>query len=327
RPGSPGSAPHRTGALPVCGHGTTAQVVVRYLPDHSQSNSMNLVSYATAPVCRTVVEKAPRPGGMLRLAAVGLRRAVAGGKRVLPGSGQVREEELDLALGRVGGVRTVDDVGLDVETVVAADGAGSGEDRVGGARQGAERLDRPVALHHHGDQRAAGDELHQRREERLFDVLLVMRFRGLFVQGAQLHGDDLEALALDTGDDLADDVAPHAIGLDQDKGALHGAFLLETSLAVYGAAGPGAPHRCGALPPVVGTLSVRRPLPVRAGDDSEGGAAHALSVSWTACCAASTRRPRTTPAIHSPTNTMPKEMSPGTTKPLSRNATWSAHAA
>src|SRR5690606_28638906 len=111
--------------------GTTAQVVVRYLPNHSQSNSMNLVSYTNAPVCRTEVEKAPRPGGMLRLAAVGLRRAVAGGKTVLPGSGQGREQELDLALGRVGGGRTVDDGGRDVDTVGAADGRVSWAARTG----------------------------------------------------------------------------------------------------------------------------------------------------------------------------------------------------
>src|SRR5690606_41547862 len=49
--------------------------------------------------------------------------------------------------------------------------------------------------------------------------------------------DDLESLALDAGDDVADDVAAHAVGLDQDKGALHGSSLLDGSFTVHGATG------------------------------------------------------------------------------------------
>jgi hypothetical protein len=41
----------------------------------------------------------------------------------------------------------------------------------------------------------------------------------LAVDGAELEGDDVEALALDAGEDLADQLALDAVGLDQDQGA------------------------------------------------------------------------------------------------------------
>ena len=66
--------------------------------------------------------------------------------------------------------------------------AGGGLHRVGGAGQRAERLDRPRALDHQGHQRAAGDELDQRAEERALAVLGVVRLGGVAVQGAQLGG-------------------------------------------------------------------------------------------------------------------------------------------
>jgi hypothetical protein len=43
---------------------------------------------------------------------------------------------------------------------------------------------------------------------------------GVRVEGAQLQGDDLQALALDPADDLPDETPGDAVGLDQDKGAL-----------------------------------------------------------------------------------------------------------
>ena len=65
-----------------------------------------------------------------------------------------------------------------------------------------------------------GDELDQLAEERLLRVLGVVRLGGVDVQGAQVHRHDLEALALDAGDHVADEAARHPVGLDQDKSAL-----------------------------------------------------------------------------------------------------------
>src|SRR4051794_40415362 len=87
----------------------------------------------------------PRPGGN----AHGTYRP---GAIREPGRGgsQGREEQPDLASGRLGRVRAVDDVVLDLEGEVAADRAGRGRDGVRGAGQLAEPLDGAGAL---GDQR------------------------------------------------------------------------------------------------------------------------------------------------------------------------------
>src|SRR3954451_12122859 len=66
--------------------------------------------------------------------------------------GEVGEEQSDLAGGGLGGVRAVHDVGRHLEGEVAADGAGRGLHRVGGAGQRAELLDRPRPLDDEGEQ-------------------------------------------------------------------------------------------------------------------------------------------------------------------------------
>src|SRR5690625_761046 len=111
------------------------------------------------------------------------RRAQPGAKRIrrTPSGLQIREEQLDLALGGVGGVRAVHDVLLHLQRVVAADSPGPGRDGVGGPGQRAERFDGALALDHHGDQRPAGDELDERGEERPLAVLLVVRLGGVGV--------------------------------------------------------------------------------------------------------------------------------------------------
>ena len=70
---------------------------------------------------------------------------------------------------------------------------------------------------------AAADELHQLVVERLALVLLVVPAGGLGVDGAQLGGDEGEALALEPADDLADEAAFDGVGLADDEGAIHGA--------------------------------------------------------------------------------------------------------
>ena len=79
---------------------------------------------------------------------------------------------------------------------------------------------RPVTLHDERHQRAAGDELDEPGEERLALVLAVVLGGGLDVQGAQLGGDEGQPLALEPADDLTDQSATNAVGLDEDEGAL-----------------------------------------------------------------------------------------------------------
>src|SRR5215213_3057396 len=205
--------------------GGASDVSSRHSPKNSSSRAMR--SPSSVMPCR--------PGGRGRLIG-----RTAGAEqpccRVPPracewrgatASAQLREEQRDLAGGGLVGVRAVDDVVLHLEAEVAADGAGSGLHRVGGAGQGAERLDRPRALDDEREQGAAGDERDQRAEERLLAVLAVVLLGHLPGQRAQLGGDQAQALGLQARDHLADQATGDAVGLDEDEGAGGGGFRHE----------------------------------------------------------------------------------------------------
>ena len=49
----------------------------------------------------------------------------------------------------------------------------------------------------------------------------VVALRHLLVDGQQPQADDLQALALEAADDVADQASLHAVGLDQDQGTFH----------------------------------------------------------------------------------------------------------
>ena len=110
--------------------------------------------------------------GVLYEATAAAYRAVRMRPCVLHGPGpghlnEVGEEDLDFPLGRVWRVRSVHDVLLHFQRMIASDRARGGADRIGGTGQTAERLDGPRALGDQGDQRPGGDELDQGAEERL----------------------------------------------------------------------------------------------------------------------------------------------------------------
>src|SRR4029453_18906800 len=135
---------------------------------------------------------------------------------------QLGKEQGQLAGGRLAGVGAVDQVLLDLQAVVAADGPGRGGDGVGRAHQGAHGADRLRSLDAQRDQRPGGDEGDQVTEERLALVLGVVPLGGGPVEAAQLHGEQPEALALQPADDLADQAAGDRVGLAQDQGAFVG---------------------------------------------------------------------------------------------------------
>ena len=58
--------------------------------------------------------------------------------------------------------------------------------------------------------------------ERLVVVLGVVLLGQRLVDGAQLGGDEREALALEAADDLADQAALDGVGLAHDEGPVHG---------------------------------------------------------------------------------------------------------
>src|SRR5437764_508331 len=92
---------------------------------------------------------------------------------------EVREEDLDFPLGRLGRVRAVHDVLSSQQRMIPPDGARRGGQRVGRPGQRAERLDHPRALGDQGHQRSGGDELDERVEERFAHVLGVVRVGGV----------------------------------------------------------------------------------------------------------------------------------------------------
>ena len=65
-----------------------------------------------------------------------------------------------------------------------------------------------------------GDERDEVAEERTLAVLVVVTTGEVGIDGAQLEGDDREALALEAADDLSDQSTFDGIGLAEDEGAV-----------------------------------------------------------------------------------------------------------
>src|SRR5690606_9035581 len=103
------------------------------------------------------------------------------------------EEVVDLDLGVLVAVRTVDRVGLDALGESLADRAFGGVGGVGRAHHFAVALHRVVALEHLHDDRAAGHEADEIAEERALLVDGVEAFRLLAGHLDALRGDDAQA--------------------------------------------------------------------------------------------------------------------------------------
>ena len=110
------------------------------------------------------------------------------------------------------------DVLANGQSKVAADGARGGlGDWVSAASQLAPSLDGTLALDNTSDKRCGGDELDEVTEEWLILVLLVVLLRGLAVSNAQVELGQLQALALDAGDDFAYVAVLYAVRLDENQ--------------------------------------------------------------------------------------------------------------
>ena len=75
------------------------------------------------------------------------------------------EPEVNLVLGRVGAIGSVDDVAANEDGVVSADGSGGRVSGVGGSEHLASGEDRVLALPNHGDNGSRGEVLDERGEE------------------------------------------------------------------------------------------------------------------------------------------------------------------
>ena len=145
---------------------------------------------------------------------------MGGGLRRL-NDGAFGEPEFKFSFGVFGAGGGVDEVVLNGEGHVAADGAGFGFHGVGGSHHGADGSDRVGAGDGHGDDRAAGEIVDDVFEEGAFAVLVVVGFDG-FARGVhQFHSGDFEAAEFDTARDFADEVALDAARLDEDEGGFH----------------------------------------------------------------------------------------------------------
>src|SRR5262249_17973017 len=122
-----------------------------------------------------------------------------------------REEECDLARSRLRTVASVNEIFRELDCEIAANRAGSRLTRVRRPHQRAHDLVGVGTLDDHRDQRRSRDESDEIAEERLAVVLRVVLFGRGLVELAELEGDDAQLLALEPGDNLADETALHAV--------------------------------------------------------------------------------------------------------------------
>ena len=138
------------------------------------------------------------------------------------------EEEVDLDLGVLGAVRTMDRIGFDRLCEGLADRALVGIGRVGGTHHFAVLRDGIVALEHLDDDRARDHEADQIVEEGALAVdaveALGLRLRHVDALG----GDDAQAGLFELRGDRAGQVATRGVGLDdrespfgRHRGRLH----------------------------------------------------------------------------------------------------------
>lgn len=114
----------------------------------------------------------------------------------------------------------MDEVVKHREGQVAADGAGIGIGWVRRADRSAANSDGALALEDEHKSGPRGDELDELPEERLLAVDVVVPLGELAVDADELGRAHLEPALLEASEDLARQLPPHGIRLDQDHGAL-----------------------------------------------------------------------------------------------------------
>lgn len=140
------------------------------------------------------------------------------GTGVVDGGVLLAEPESDLGLGGLDGVGTVADVASDVDGEITADGTGGGVEGVGGAKEDTAGLDGVLALEDDADDGAGSHVLDETGEELLALEVLVVLLEVLLGGVDHLEGGDLVTAVLEALDDLTDNAALDAVGLDHDVG-------------------------------------------------------------------------------------------------------------
>jgi len=143
----------------------------------------------------------------------------------------VAEPELDLFFGGLDCVRPVADVSADVDAEVATDGSGARVGGLGGAEHLSAGGDNVVAVPDHGANGARAHVLDESGEEALLGKIGVVLLHVPFSGGAELHGNQLEALLLEALNDFSNETTLDTIGLDHDERAFLG--LVKIRLQIH----------------------------------------------------------------------------------------------
>ena len=135
------------------------------------------------------------------------------------------EPEADLVGGGLNGVGAVTDVAADVDAEVTADGAGLRVEGLGGTEHLAASGDGVVTLPDHSADWARGSVLNETLEETLAGEVRVVLLEVGSTWSAKLHGDQLEALSLESLNDLSNESSLDTIRLDHDESSFLGGSL------------------------------------------------------------------------------------------------------
>ena len=155
-----------------------------------------------------------------------------GGGVVVPGAEFLGlEPKSNFLLSGLNGIGTVDDVSSDIDAEVTSDGSGLRVERLCGTEHLSASLDSVVTLPDHAADGAGSGVLNETSEERLAGEISVVLLEHLLTGSAQFHGDELESLGLESGNDLTDEASLDTVGLDHDVGSfsllgLHLVFII-----------------------------------------------------------------------------------------------------
>mmetsp|Transcript_26623 Transcript_26623/g.83645 ORF Transcript_26623/g.83645 Transcript_26623/m.83645 type:complete len:237 (+) Transcript_26623:73-783(+) len=138
-----------------------------------------------------------------------------------PGADTLGEPQLNLLLGVLDRIGAVADVPADLDAKVAADGAGLALGGLGRAEHLAAGDDSAISRPHHAEDRAGHHVVDHALEETLAGKVGVVLLHVLARRRHQLGREQLEALLLEALEDVTDQPALHAVGLDHDVSALH----------------------------------------------------------------------------------------------------------
>jgi len=118
------------------------------------------------------------------------------------------------------GVRSMDDVAANINSIVTTDGSGGAVEGVGCSNEVTGCLDHTLSLPDHGDDGARGQEVNQVTEEGASLVLNVVLLSDLLGGGHSLQGNELESPCLELGDDGSNKSTLNAIRLDCNESPL-----------------------------------------------------------------------------------------------------------